>query len=819
MKRLTAYLTALLLLVSSFAKSQENASPAAAKVAALSGIVTGENNKALTYATISLLTVKDSSLIKTTMTDSTGTYRFNNITPGAYFISVSMTGYRAGKSNTITIGAGVSKVQAPSLKLEIESKSLAAVVVTAKKSFIERKIDRTIVNVENSAISAGSTALEVLEKAPGVIVDKDGNISMSGKSGVMVMIDGKQTYMSHSEVAQLLRSMQSSQVESIELITNPSAKYDAAGNAGIINIKTKKSKTVGTNGAANIGMGYGNRYKTNAGINLNHRNEKMNIFANYNHGVNHTDRVLDISRVNRLNNQNTYFTQREADDRNYQSNNYKAGVDFFLNSKNTLGFLISGYANNSSSNSNNVTNIGASQKVSDSLINVAGRSNGRYRNMAYNINYKVILDTTGKELAIDADCSRNHSRDFNSYDNFFLSKDGSQFRDPYLNRNTTPSLINIKSIKADYVWPVSKSLKVEAGVKSSLVRTDNDLQFEEMENNNWKNNSNRSNHFIYDETIHAGYVNGSKQFKNTSIQIGLRAEKTISKGNSITENKVVERSYFDLFPSLFVNQTISNNHSTSFSYSRRIDRPSYDALNPFVYYLDQYTFQKGNPFLNPQYTHSFEVGYLYKKKYSANFRYAVTKDNITDVILPDTARKGLYQTSANVNDAKFLSLTLNAPVAITKWWNTNNTVTVFNNQYQATGLEGLNLDVNKSSFYLNTNHNFTLSQTFTAEAGANYTSSNVYGTFNFGSSYSVDLGLSKTLMNKKASVKFSVNDVFNTRATNIHSSLSSVNYKLYQKAETRVFRLTFSYRFGSSAIKEARHRSTGLESEQSRVKQ
>ena len=232
-------------------------------------------------------------------------------------------------------------VQVPTLELAISKKSLGVVTVTAKKSFIERKIDRTVINVESSSIAAGSTAMEVLEKAPGVIVDKDGNISMSGKSGVLVMIDGKQAYMSPGDLAQLLRTMQSSQVETIELITNPSAKYDAAGNAGIINIKTKKIKTVGTNGSITIGSGYGNKYKGNAGISLNHRTEKMNLFGNYNYGTTYRDRILEIDRVSSLNNQNTYFRQHQLEDRHYGNNNFKAGADFFINSKNTLGILIS----------------------------------------------------------------------------------------------------------------------------------------------------------------------------------------------------------------------------------------------------------------------------------------------------------------------------------------------------------------------------------------------------------------------------------------------------------------------------------------------
>jgi len=810
MKRFTIIFTATFLIFLQGLNAQQ-------VKASLSGNVYGVNNRPLTFATISLLNLSDTTLVKTTISDSIGRYSFKNIAQGNYFLKISMTGYDEKSSQSITIN-NATEVQAPSMVLSAHNAALKAVTVTAKKPFIERKIDRTVVNVENSSIAAGSTAMEVLEKAPSVMVDKDGNISMAGKNGVLVMIDGKPTYMSNSDLVQLLKSMQSSQVESIELITNPSAKYDAAGNSGIINIKTKKSKTVGTNGSLTVGGGYGNDYKTNAGITLNHRNEKMNVFGNYNYSDNHTGRVLNINRVSSLNNQNTYFSQQQIEDGDYQNNNFKAGVDLFINKKNTVGVMVNGYANNGNTFAKNVTQIGGSEKGVDSVLNVPGQVNGRYNSIAYNLNYKTILDSAGMELTIDADYSHNSSKNYSAYDNYFLSKDGATLKTPYFNRNNTPSTINIKSIKADYVYPVSKNMKLEAGLKSSIVRTDNDLQYEDLENGNWKSNVNRSNHFIYDETIHAAYVNANRQFKKTSVQVGLRAEKTISKGNSITENKVVNRSYFDLFPSLFVNQSFTDNHAASFSYSRRIDRPAYNALNPFVYYLDQYTFQKGNPFLNPQYTHSFEVGYQFKKKYSATFNYSLTNDIITDVILPDTARKGLYQTSANVKNANFYSITFNAPFTVKKWWNANNTLTIFNNQYHTNNLEGLELNANKTSFYFSSNHNFTLPKGFATEVSGNYRSSMVYGTLYMASNYGMDMGLSKTLLNKKGNIKFSVSDVFNTRTAKINSTLPNVNYNLSQKHESRVFRLTFTYRFGSSSIREASNRSSGLESEQSRIK-
>jgi len=208
-------------------------------------------------------------------------------------------------------------------------------------------------------------------------------------------------------------------------------------------------------------------------------------------------------------------------------------------------------------------------------------------------------------LSVDADYSRNAFSNSTRYVNEFYNGVGSTLKPSNTYRNITPAVINIQSFKADYVHPLSATMKIEAGMKSSTVRTDNNLQFDELEKGEWNNNSKRSNHFIYDETIHAAYLNTNKQFKKTSVQFGLRAENTISRGNSITENKVVERKYIDLFPSLFVNQAMGKAHSVSLSYSRRIDRPDYNALNPFVYYVDEYTFQKGNPFLHPQYSHAF----------------------------------------------------------------------------------------------------------------------------------------------------------------------------------------------------------------------
>ena len=361
-------------------------------------------------------------------------------------------------------------------------------------------------------------------------------------------------------------------------------------------------------------------------------------------------------------------------------------------------------------------------------------------------------------------------------------------------------------------------MKLEAGVKSSWVKTDNDLQAEEFVNNNWQNDVRRSNQFVYDENVNAAYTNLNKQFKNTSVQIGLRMEQTNSKGNLITTNTVVKRSYWDFFPTLFVQQNLSKNNQLGFSYSRRIDRPSYDALNPFIYYLDQYTYNKGNPFLNPQYTHNFELSYTLLQKYMLTLGYSRVNDVIAEVILPDEAQKALYQTNANIATNISYSANLNVPVQITKWWQTNNNLNVFYLSFESPNLAGRALKTGKTSFQFKSQQTFTIVNGFTAELNGNYESPLDYGTLSLKARYSIDAGLSKTLFNKKASLKLALSDVFNMSENNLSSAYPGLTYTVHQKNETRVGRISFTYRFGKNEIKPARRRSTGTESEQGRMK-
>ncbi|KQB98803.1 outer membrane beta-barrel family protein [Pedobacter sp. Hv1] len=783
----------------------------------INGLVTDEQNKPVDYATVSLFKASDSVLVKTALTDPSGKFQFQNINTGTYFIKTNMMGYVAHRTNPFSLTASNLNHNLADIKLKANSKTLNTISVTATKPLIERRTDKLVMNVENSSIAIGTTALELLQKAPGVTVDQNDKISMQGKQGVLILLDGKQTYMSSADVANLLRNMQSAQIETIELITNPSSKYDASGNSGIINIKTKKSKSGGTNGSINATAGYGKHFRGSTGINLNHRNEKLNVFGNYNYGRVGRDNRLDIDRISN-GTPDTYFMQTGNNYRKMQNNNFKVGADFFLNKNNTLGLLINGYSNNGSETSDNFTKIGKSFQQIDSLLIAKNLQTNKYNNMAYNLNYKSILDTAGSELSVDVDYSKYSGNDGADYINDYRYANGSPIRAINYTRNATPSKIDIKAFKVDYNVSLSKTVKLEAGVKSSWVKTDNNLRAEEQINGNWQNDARRSNQFVYDENVNAAYGNINKQFKSTSVQVGLRVEQTNSTGNLITTNNVVKRSYWDFFPTLFVQQTLSENNQVGFSYSRRIDRPSYDALNPFIYYLDQYTYSKGNPFLNPQYTHNFELSYTFMQKYLLSVNYSRVNDVIAEVILPDEAQKALYQTNANIAKNVSYGANLNVPVKIAKWWEMNNNLNVFYLSFEAPDLGGKALKTGKTSFQFKSQQSFTIAPGFMGELSGSYESPLDYGSLRLKSRSYIDMGLSKSLLNKKASIKVAVSDVFNINETNLSSAYPGLRYDVYQKNDTRIARVSFTYRFGKNEIKPARRRSTGTEAEQGRMK-
>jgi outer membrane receptor protein involved in Fe transport len=781
----------------------------------ITGKIMDEQKSPALYAIVSLCRTADSAVVKKVLTDGSGDYHLEKVNSGSYLIRVEWPGYQKLYSTPFILNN--DKVL-ENIVLLPEETQLDNVIITNKKPFIEHRNDKVILNIANSILAAGNSALEILTKAPGVTVDQDGNISLKGKRGVNVMIDGKPTYLSSEQLTATLRATNGNSIQTIELISNPSSKYDASGTAGVINIKLKKNANYGTNGSVTAGGGYGSYYKANGGITLNHRSKNINVFGNYNYDRGKDFENLTVQRSNTSGTDVTFFDVAGHDVSKRENHSYKAGIDFDLNDKSVFGFMVSGFVNNNFTDGRSTTKIGHQLLQQDSTIAAYTPAQSQFKNQTYNLNYKTVIDTAGQEFNADLDYSTFQSINHTDYNNYFYDANGSALKAPLIFRNGTPSAIKIWAAKADYTYPFSKETKLETGVKSSYVKTDNDSKFENFISGSWQNDISRSNRFIYKEYVNAAYANLQTAFHHTKLQLGLRTELTSSEGNSITANSLVKRNYLDIFPNISVNQELTKNHDIGLSYGRRIDRPDYKSLNPFIYFADLYTFSQGNPMLNPQYTNAFTLSYGYKKTLNISLGYSHTKDVMTTTLLTDTINKTLLLFDQNLATQTLLDLNISLPVTITKWWSTTNDLSVFNRKYSTPDLMGKPFNSEKFTFFLNTTQTFSVSPSVNAELSFNYQSPQIYGTYTARPIYNTGIGISKSFLDNKANLKLAVNDVFNTQQIKIRSTVPMQDYQLYQKQESQVFRLTFTYKFGSTAIKAIRERINGSSGEQQRVK-
>jgi iron complex outermembrane recepter protein len=792
----------------------------------VSGQINDNSGKPIAAATIMLQRAKDSSLVKTAVTNANGNYEITPVKAGDYFVSATSAGIKKTTTAVFEVKEN-ENVTAPLLTAAAATKELSGVTVTSKKPMVEVKADKTILNVEGTINAVGNDGLELLRKAPGVMVDKDDNLSLAGKNGVQVYIDGKPSPLSGADLAAYLKSLQSTQIESIELITNPSAKYEAAGNAGIINIRLKKDKTIGTNGNLNAGYNIGVYAKYNGGIALNHRNKNMNIFGNYNYntGINEMNFKLYREQGDSIFDQKNRILMR-----NKYGHNYKAGVDFFINKKSTIGFMVNG--NDSKSITETEGPMYIIYKPKDSLARIlqASSDNDSKRdNINANINYRYAV-SGGSELNIDADYGnfKIRSNQFQPNDYYDATGTIKQFSNVY--RMISPTDIDIFSVKADYERNFYKG-RLGFGGKIGFVKTDNDFRRYNVYGSNEVYDKDKSNRFKYKENINAVFVNYNRAFKGFMLQAGLRVENTNSDGNStglqynsttssyINFDSSIHRNYTDLFPSFAI--TFNKNPMSQFgiTYSRRIDRPVYQDLNPFEFKLNDYTFMKGNTQLRPQYTNSFGVTHTYKYRLNTQLNYSHVKDIFTQ--LPDTTDKSKsFLTKKNLATQDIVSLNISYPYQ-KKWYSFFVNVNSYYSVYKANfggGDRNVNLDVFALSFYMQ--NSFNLGKGFKAELSGFYNSPTIWqGTFKSIAMYSIDGGLQKNILKGKGMLKASVSDIFRLMKWKGNTNFSGQFNEASGRWESRQFKLNFTYRFGNAQVKAARQRKTSIEDENKRTQQ
>lgn len=783
------------------------------------GLVKDEEGKPVKGATVSLLHSKDSLLVKLAATQADGAYSFTGIPQGSYRIKSTFVGHSPVFSASFQYGAGEFAV--PAMVMARSAGAMKEVVVSASRPIIEVKADKTILNVEGTINAVGNDMLELLRKSPGVVVDKDDNISMNGKNGVQVYIDGRPSPLAGQDLANYLKSIQSSQVESIELITNPSARYEAAGNAGIINIRLRKNKSFGTNGSANAGWAIGKYAKYNSGISLNHRNAKVNVYGNYgyNEGLNHTGIKIYRTVLDSLFDQNSVMTIRN------RSHNFKAGIDYFIDKRSALGMIVNGnFSGVGLGNSSKTIISGISSGEVDRLLAADNTSDLQRDNINVNVNYSF-NDPKGKSLTLNADYGFYDLNSDQLQPNVYYDATGQVKMSSVVYRMIAPTSIHIYSLKGDYEQPFLKG-KLGYGGKVGYVSTDNDFQRYDVFAPGQELDKDRSNRFRYKEQINAGYVNYNRQWKGFIVQAGLRVENTNLEGVSTGLAKDnggyapyrsgFTRHYTDLFPSAAITFNKNPKSQFSLSYSRRIDRPAYQDLNPFEMKLDEYTYMKGNINLKPQYTHSVSISHTYKFKLNTSVSYSHVNDMFA--MLTDTAEVSkAFISKRNLASQDIVSLNVSYPFqrkAFSSMINVNTNYSA----YHANFGEGRTIDLNAFAFRVFAQNSLRFAKTWTAELSGSYNAPTVMmGTFQAKAIWNIDMGLQKQVLKGKGTLRASVSDVFNTmrfRGTSVFAAQSVANTF---KWESRQLRLNFVYRFGNSQVKAARQRATGTEEENRRV--
>ena len=780
----------------------------------------GGNQKIIDAASVSLLKAKDSSLVKIAITDKEGNFIIENVKDGAYLVLATSTGHSKTYSNVFTISTDQVTANVGILQLIPAEKNLKEVTVVSKKPFIERKADRTVLNVEASISNTGSTALEVLEKAPGVTVDKDGNISLKGKQGVMIMVDGKPTYLSGPELTNMLRNMSSNQLDQIEIMTNPSAKYDASGRSGIINIKTKKNKQKGFNGSASTAYTQGIYSRTSNSLNLNYKNGKVNLFSTLSANYRNNYQELDIYRryTNTDKSTKAIFEQNSFQTRHNGNYNAKLGADFYVSKKTTIGVVLSGVTNPQAQNAENTSFLKSSTGTVDSIVQAISSEHSKWKNGSVNFNLRHVFDSTGRELTVDADYLRYDATKDQRFNNTSYTPQWALKTSDIL-LGELPSAIKIYSAKMDYTHPLKKGAKIEAGLKSSFVETDNTAGYYNLIGNVKSPDYDKTNRFDYKENINAAYINFNKEMKKWSIQTGLRLENTNYEGNQFGNptkaDSAFKNSYTSLFPTLFVGYNPTEKNQFSFSYGRRINRPDYEDLNPFLFFLDKYTYGAGNPFLKPMYSHVLEASHTYKQFLTTTLNYSYTKDMFSEIFRQKDFATIVSQGNYGLmNDA---SVSVNAQIPVDKVWDVNIYTEAKYNRFKGI-LYGDDVDVHATTFLVNVNNQFKFKKGWSAEVSGWYRTKGIEGQILIKSLGQLTTGVQKQVLKNKGTLKLNITDVLNSRNPRGEINFQNTEASFRQHQDNRTATLSFSYRFGKPIKGIQKRKTGGAGTEQNRVK-
>lgn len=762
-------------------------------------------------AVVTLIRNPDSAVVKTAVTEGNGLFNLTDIKTGRYRLAIRSVGFKSYITNWMNLTRDTSLAL---IQLDADTKELNTVTINSSKPLVEVRADKTVFNVQNSLSSTGTNGFDLLRKAPGVIVDNQDNLVVDGKTGVSIYIDGRLSLLTGADLVNYLKGLQSADVEAVEIITQPSSKYDAAGNAGIINLKLKKNKNYGTNGTLATGYAQGVFGKSNTSLSLNNRTAKTNIYGSYSNLIGTNRRFINLYRIQ----SGEIYDAQSATVSDDQNHNLRAGLDYFISKEKTFGVVVNGnFTNNDINTLTRTPIITQANGQTQQVLLATGQAAGSNRNLGTNLNYRF-ADTSGHEFNLDGDIGRYTADRNDLQPNTYYNATETQAIRQSTFRMVTPVNIYLFSLNADLAQRLGKG-NLAYGLKSSLVKTDNTFRFYDINSGSEQFNSNRSNIFSYRENINAAYVNYSRNWKRTTLQLGVRAEQTNSSGELSSTQALaddqVKRNYLDLFPSGGITYSVNTTNKLGLLYSRRVERPNYRSLNPFEVNTDELSYSKGNPFLQPQYTQNIKLTHTYKYTLNTSVSYSYITNFIAQITDTVGGNRN-FISPQNIANVKILNIGASYPFSVTNWWNVFASLNAFRTSYSSGNSKFTAVTKNTLSLY--GQNSIKLPEKFAFEVSGWFSTPSVWGgTYQGRTMGSLDLALQKLFAGNRLSARVGVTDLLYTSNWAGQTQYGALYIRGNGGYETRQYKVNLSYNFGRSEIKESRKRNSAAEDEKGRI--
>lgn len=778
----------------------------------ITGKVVDVKGDPLPNAILSLLSAENNSFVKGELTNDKGFFNIKDIDNGNYKLLITSLGMADYYSDVFILENKPKNLG--TIQMIEDSAELDEVTVVAEKPMIEVKADKTVFNVANTVNAIGDSGFELLRKAPGIIIDNSDSIIVEGKAGVLFYIDDRPSVLRGEDLVNFLKTLQAADIEAIEIITQPSSRFDAEGNAGIINIKLKRDKSLGTNGTIASSLTIGDFARTSNSIAFNNRNKKTSLYGTYSNFFGKSTSFIDLNRTQN----GTNFDARTQSVFDQNSNNIRLGFDYYANKKSTFGIIVTGNFNNSNSESDSRTPITPSGANSPSEVLIAGSdSENQTSNFFTNVNYRF-KDTLGHSLNIDLDYGKYDSERENLQPNRYFNGNETQVLSENIVFFDTPTDISILSGQVDYEQNFLKGT-LSLGAKYSKVKTENSFDAFDRTNGNNDLDESQSNDFSYDEQISAVYFNYSRKIDNLNLQFGLRMENTISDGILISllgdQDNRVKRNYTNWFPSGGLTYQMNQKNSLALIYSKRIQRPNYQSLNPFQYRIDELSFRQGNPFLQPQYTDNVKLSHTYNYRLTTSLSYSFISDffaQVTEAVGDDQN----FIIQRNVANQKIVNLGVSYPTKFNDWWRVYVSVNAYRSIYEATNPDFVSTKQNTLSLYAQ--NTFNLPKDITFEVSGWYSSPSVWGgTYETRSLGSLNLAFQKKFFDDKLTARLGFNDILFTSPWQGTTRFGDLFIDGNGGNDSRQIRFNLTYNFGRDEIKKARARNTGIEDEKNRI--